>query len=518
MERNKPSNAIYSKSSSKKQFYTYLDDDELYFCRDPVEIEQSNELNEINKIENQISLCISSEQKIISLNHDKEQIFPIRVSLHAKDIISKNNRSHIDLVCIIDRSGSMEGEKLELLKSSFEHLLNLLTEDDRVSIIVFNDDATRLTRLMRMTPENKKSSLREISNIKASGGTNINDGFAIGIEVLASRQYKNDITSIFLLSDGCDRKASILVPDTLQTFQKKGFDDNFTLHTFGYGNDHDSNLMTLLAVLADGNFYFIQKLDTLVESFIDCFGALVSVIAQNALIVIKAENSEIMNGINITKAYGSNNMWNTPGMNDRFVTKVSQLIAGTSKDYILELRIPPSAKNVNDETRNIKIASAALTLETLGAKGEVIVVTKEANLVVKFLNKDEENKFPDMEVDSEFMFHLYRVKLAETFDTAKKLADSKNFADARSVLHILRKNLIDSKNINDEARTFLIEDIDQAIYDVRPEVYNTCGSHNINMKVNNNYQQRSNPYSKWATNAYANVVQKEMLQKVRKHS
>ena len=54
----------------------------------------------------------------------------------------------------------------------------------------------------------------------------------------------------------------------------------FTIHTFGFGNDHDPNLMTDICNLRDGNFYFIEDLDKLTENFVDALGGLFSIVAE----------------------------------------------------------------------------------------------------------------------------------------------------------------------------------------------------------------------------------------------
>jgi hypothetical protein len=47
---------------------------------------------------------------------------------------------------------------------------------------------------------------------------------------------------------------------------------NFTIHSFGFGKDHDPKLMNEISKLRDGNFYFIEKLDLVDECFVDALG------------------------------------------------------------------------------------------------------------------------------------------------------------------------------------------------------------------------------------------------------
>lgn len=52
-----------------------------------------------------------------------------------------------------------------------------------------------------------------------------------------------------------------------------------TIHSFGFGKDHDPELMNEIASMKDGNFYFIEDLTKLDECFIDALAALFSVVA-----------------------------------------------------------------------------------------------------------------------------------------------------------------------------------------------------------------------------------------------
>lgn len=56
----------------------------------------------------------------------------------------------IDLVCVIDKSASMEGIELDLVKKTLNFILNFLDENDRLSLIIFESSAERLCPLIRV--------------------------------------------------------------------------------------------------------------------------------------------------------------------------------------------------------------------------------------------------------------------------------------------------------------------------------------------------------------------------------
>ena len=74
-----------------------------------------------------------------------------------------------------------------------------------------------------------------------SGGTSIGDGLNIALKILTERKYRNKVSSILLLSDGVDDFGRNYIEKILK---KQKDTAPFSIHTFGFGPDHDSQLMT----------------------------------------------------------------------------------------------------------------------------------------------------------------------------------------------------------------------------------------------------------------------------------
>jgi von Willebrand factor type A domain. len=186
-----------------------------------------------------------------------------------------------------------------------------------------------------MTKENKDKALKSIELVDADGGTSICEGLKSALSILNDRKQPNSVTSIFLLSDGLDYEAKN-VKNLLRDFT---ISTTYTIHTFGYGSDHDPKLMTSIADMGDGNFYFVNNFDTLDDCFIGCLGGRLHSIGENALINIGLTATAKNLGVKINKAYSGSSMWKAEG--DCFKTRISNIVAGKQKDYVLELTIPP---------------------------------------------------------------------------------------------------------------------------------------------------------------------------------
>lgn len=77
--------------------------------------------------------------------------FAVLVGLRAPSLTSRQQRAPIDIVTVLDVSGSMKGTKLSLLKRAVHFVIDNLGLSDRLSIVSFSNTATRMLPLRRMT-------------------------------------------------------------------------------------------------------------------------------------------------------------------------------------------------------------------------------------------------------------------------------------------------------------------------------------------------------------------------------
>jgi Mg-chelatase subunit ChlD len=163
-----------------------------------------------------------------------------------------------------------------------------MTSKDRLCIVLFNDKAELFLELEYMTDEKKKFFLDKIEKIKVRGGTNILSGLKKAIEILKEEKNKenNDnemmgqmrVKSVMLLSDGYDNDYDTdEITDEVKKITK-GQNLSFTLHTFGYGDDYDSNLMSKLAIVRDGSFFAVENIDKIQDYFVNALGGCMSII------------------------------------------------------------------------------------------------------------------------------------------------------------------------------------------------------------------------------------------------
>jgi hypothetical protein len=89
------------------------------------------------ELEANLHMEIKARQKVIKLSSSETQLLPVMVNIKTKEMTDEQegDRSPIDLVCVIDVSGSMAGEKIKLVRDTLTSLLDMINEHDRLCLV-----------------------------------------------------------------------------------------------------------------------------------------------------------------------------------------------------------------------------------------------------------------------------------------------------------------------------------------------------------------------------------------------
>ena len=199
------------------------------------------------------------------------------------------NRSPTDVVVILDRSGSMTGEKLLDAKNAARELISLLGEEDRFSLITYADSATVDIALEPATEQAKHQWMGSIDRVGARGGTHMQAGLSTALNTWERRPGR--VMRHILISDGLpDRQ------DGLMDLASRSAAAEIPLTTVGIGLDYDEALMTRLADAGTGNFYWTQRGNDLATAFSAEFDEARETVASQVAVQFSSPNGTQLTG------------------------------------------------------------------------------------------------------------------------------------------------------------------------------------------------------------------------------
>ena len=251
------------------------------------------------------------------------------IDTHVGEFINDNaTKVPLNLSIVIDRSGSMSGDKIKYAKNAASYVIDQLQSNDYVSLVIY-DHAVELLQAPVLAID-KASLKKKINSIFPGGSTNLWGGTEKGYEQVKTNYKQNYINRVLLLSDGLanagltDQKAIAL---KVQQHKDK---DGITLSTFGIGLNYNETLMTDMAETGAGNYYFIESPDKLAGIFSKELNGLMNVAAQNTVLKVK-----IPQGVTVQKVY--NSKYTVKGDELQFFLR--DLFANDSKGIMLYCKI-----------------------------------------------------------------------------------------------------------------------------------------------------------------------------------
>jgi Ca-activated chloride channel homolog len=171
--------------------------------------------------------------------------------------VAGSQRAPVNLALVIDRSGSMSGNKIKQARNAALRLVDLLEERDRLSIVHYGNDVRAFSSALA-TPENKLKMQKYIRGIVDEGGTNIGEGLEAGQLQLAKAQSDFKVNRLILLSDG-QPTVGITSPAGLAKLVARIRSTGVSVTSLGVGLDFNEDLMQKLADVGGGSYGFINN-------------------------------------------------------------------------------------------------------------------------------------------------------------------------------------------------------------------------------------------------------------------
>ncbi len=209
---------------------------------------------------------------------DLPQIIYLLLELRPDQMDAKLHLLPLNLCLVIDRSTSMRGKRLEKVRDGVQLILEKLAPSDIISVISFSDRAEIVLPARRVREQS--DALERIQSIQASGGTEIFQGLAAGVQQMRQFNLDEYTNHLILLTDGHtygDADKSVRLAGTAAK-------ENIQITAFGIGAEWNDQFLDALVAPSKGQSGYIAEPDEILTTLEERINGLGNIYARNVLL------------------------------------------------------------------------------------------------------------------------------------------------------------------------------------------------------------------------------------------
>lgn len=211
---------------------------------------------------------------------DEEQVLYILVEI-IPAAESKARRPPLNLCLVLDRSTSMQGQRLQRVKEATNYIIDYLDENDIFSLVVFSDRAEVI--IPGQKGLDKAVAKARVSTIRSSGGTEILQGLEAGLRLVERRRTSETINHLILLTDGQtygDEEGCLQAAERARR-------RNISISTMGIGQDWNDWLLDEIATRSGGISAYIDSTARITSILRESIHNLGAIFARNLQLTIR---------------------------------------------------------------------------------------------------------------------------------------------------------------------------------------------------------------------------------------
>ncbi|MFT5465718.1 MAG: Ca-activated chloride channel family protein [Verrucomicrobiales bacterium] len=286
------------------------------------------------------------------LEAGKKNTTYLKIGLTGFTLEPSAERAPVNVVLVIDKSGSMSGEKIRGAREAAKMAIQRLGEDDIVSLVAYDATVHVLIPATKLT--DPEAALKRIDELGSGGSTALFAGVSRGAAELRKFLDRDRVNRVILLSDG-NANVGPSSPGELGELGESLVKEGISVTTIGLGTGYNEDLMAQLARKSDGNHIYIEHEEQLVQAYGEEFGDILSVVAQEIMIEI-----DFAKGVRPVRVLGRE----ADISGQHVVTQLNQLYSEQEKYVLVELEVPEGAAENSRQIATVKVGYANMETNT----------------------------------------------------------------------------------------------------------------------------------------------------------
>lgn len=318
-------------------------------------------------------------------------------------------RPDLNLSLVLDRSGSMNGEKMIRAREAAMFCVDQMLPSDRLSVVTFDD---HIDVLFPSEPVTNKQSMKDlIARVTARGSTALHEAWVRGGLTVSERMLDQGINRVLLITDG-QANVGITSTDEIVTQAMGLYQRGVSTSTIGIGGDFNEDLLMPMAQSGGGNAWHVVEPDDMKHIFqIELEGLIAQFAHTVSLSLIPADGVRIVDALNDF------------ALTDTGRYQLPNLQAGSPLDVVVQLRV--GAEEVGTQMRLLDLRLGFTPQEAKNAE-----VLKQAHTVEFATRTEVEGSPANYEVIKAVQFLMN----ARARNEAMKRMDAGDYAGAEHVL------------------------------------------------------------------------------------
>ncbi len=272
---------------------------------------------------------------------------------------ARRQRTPLAMSLVLDRSGSMSGDRLEAAKAASISAVERLHPDDVVSVITFDG---QVDVVAPPAPRARQFQLvQQVAAIYAAGSTNLSGGWLRGRQHMEQAlgmlgSLEGSSRRIVLLTDG-HANTGITDPSTLVELARTARAMGISTTTIGVGEGYDDDLLRSMADAGGGNSWYVERPDQAQDVLAEELGNLLSVSAQGLSVTLTLEDA--------VTVFATHSSWPAMATANTFTFDLGDLYASEPKPVLVELFVPADRLDA--------LASSGAPIATLVVAADVLL-------------------------------------------------------------------------------------------------------------------------------------------------